>query len=47
MLRQPVVAGQFYEEDEKALLKQIEDCFLSRFGPQSLPEKRDKNKEVL
>jgi len=47
MLRQPVVAGQFYEEDEKALLKQIEDCFLSRFGPQSLPEKRDKNKEVF
>lgn len=37
MVREPVVAGMFYEKDKEALLKQIEDCFLSSFGPGRLP----------
>lgn len=36
-VRKPVVAGQFYEEDPKDLIKQIEGCFLHRLGPQALP----------
>jgi len=38
MARQPVFAGQFYYGEKKALKEQIEECFMSRFGPGSLPE---------
>lgn len=41
-MRQPIVAGQFYESDFTKLNKQIQDAFES--GPGSLPlEKRNKN----
>jgi hypothetical protein len=36
-MRQPAVAGQFYESDPNRLRKQIEACFLHRLGPRSLP----------
>lgn len=39
MVRPPVVAGQFYENDPSLLKKQVEGCFLSKFGPGSLPHK--------
>jgi len=35
--RRPAVAGMFYEGSKNALIKQIEECFLSRHGPGSLP----------
>ncbi len=40
MIRTPAVSGQFYESDFGKLHKQIESCFLSRFGPGDLPGKR-------
>lgn len=44
MVRNPIVAGQFYERSSDALDKQINECFSSKFGPGSLPnKKRDKN----
>ncbi len=36
--RKPVYAGQFYPESEASLRKQIEQCFLSSFGPGSVPD---------
>jgi len=36
----PIVAGQFYAEDPNVLKKQIESCFLSKFGPNALPGER-------
>ncbi|MCD6547061.1 MAG: AmmeMemoRadiSam system protein B [Nanoarchaeota archaeon] len=43
MDRLPVVAGQFYEKDSKKLIEQIKSCFLSDFGPKSLPKKDSKD----
>ncbi len=40
MVREPCVAGQFYEGEKEGLLKQIRECFLSKFGPGKLPEKK-------
>lgn len=42
MDRYPIAAGQFYEKDRKKLVEQIRGCFLSKFGPKSLPEKNSK-----
>jgi AmmeMemoRadiSam system protein B len=39
-MRQPVVAGRFYEGREAALRRQIEDCYRHSLGPGSLPEVR-------
>jgi len=36
-MRDPVVAGRFYEGREKALRRQIEDCYRHSMGPGSLP----------
>jgi len=46
MIRQPVMAGHFYEENPKKLEKQIINCFESKFGPGVLPSKR-KNKRIV
>jgi len=35
--RKPVVASQFYESSPDALVSQLSSCFLSKFGPGSLP----------
>ncbi|MHC4781339.1 MAG: AmmeMemoRadiSam system protein B [Planctomycetota bacterium] len=37
-MRDPVVAGRFYEGREEALRRQIEDCYRHSLGPGSLPE---------
>lgn len=37
MIRNPIVAGQFYEEKEDRLLQQIKDAFLDMRGPRELP----------
>lgn len=37
-VRQPAVAGQFYEGTSQALRKRVEDCFLHELGPGSLPQ---------
>ncbi len=37
-VRQPAVAGQFYEATPDALRRRVEECFLHRLGPGSLPE---------
>lgn len=43
-MREPVVAGMFYEDDFGELDKQINDCFTHKLGPGDLPiSKRDKN----
>jgi len=47
MVRKPIVAGMFYEEDKEALNKEIEECFLNnKFGPGSLPSKERKKKII-
>ncbi|RLE38934.1 AmmeMemoRadiSam system protein B [Candidatus Woesearchaeota archaeon] len=38
MIRRPVVAGMFYEENSEALIEQIKECFLGKFGPGKLPD---------
>lgn len=47
MLRKPLVAGYFYEEDFASLDRQIKECFLSGFGPGTLPIKRKETKKVF
>lgn len=37
--RRPAVAGLFYEGTKDKLLKQVEECFLSKVGPGSLPRR--------
>jgi hypothetical protein len=38
MVRKPVVAGMFYEDNDTLLNKEIENCFLDKkFGPGALP----------
>jgi AmmeMemoRadiSam system protein B len=37
-VRRPAVAGQFYEGRPEALRKRVEDCFLHKLGPGSLPQ---------
>ena len=38
MLRTPAVAGQFYDGSKEDLKHTIEDCFLDKRGPKSLPK---------
>lgn len=37
MIREPAVAGAFYDSDPKRLREHIEQCFLGKFGPGHLP----------
>ena len=37
--RYPIAAARFYEFDKEQLIKQIEQCFVSKFGPGKLPQK--------
>lgn len=43
-MREPIVAGQFYEYDKKALEGQIKSCFEHKFGPGDLPAKKKKGR---
>ncbi|HKZ98737.1 MAG TPA: AmmeMemoRadiSam system protein B [Thermoplasmata archaeon] len=40
-MRVPAVAGQFYEDDRDALLRQIEGCYTHRLGPGAVPKVRE------
>ncbi len=46
MIREPIVAGMFYEDDFNELDKQINDCFTHKFGPGDLPIKK-REKQIL
>jgi AmmeMemoRadiSam system protein B len=37
-VRKPIVAGQFYPNRKEELMEQIDECFMSKFGPGKLPE---------
>ena len=45
MIREPAVAGAFYESNVKYLRESIEDCFKHRLGPKELPKLSRINKE--
>jgi len=44
MVREPAVAGQFYEGNKESLREQIKNCFYAKYGPGDLPVKRTENK---
>jgi AmmeMemoRadiSam system protein B len=44
MVREPCVAGQFYEKNAEKLEKQLLDCYTSKYGPGDLPVKRTDKK---
>lgn len=46
MIREPIVAGMFYENEFNELDKQINDCFTNKFGPGDLPI-RKREKQIL
>ena len=41
-VREPVVAGQFYEEDPEKLKEQLVSCFLHSLGPGKMMDKKQK-----
>ena len=45
MIREPIVAGKFYEGNVKYLNESIEDCFKHRLGPGVVPKLSRINKE--
>ena len=44
MIRKPVVAGQFYENDPQKLTQSIEKCFIHKFGPGKKPPSLESQK---
>ena len=46
-LRQPAVAGSFYDADSTSLKKQIENCFLHKIGPGEIPLTNPKRKSNI
>lgn len=46
IIRRAAFAGQFYAAGMSSLNKQIKDCFMSKFGPKSLPGKIH-NKKII
>jgi AmmeMemoRadiSam system protein B len=46
-LRQPAVAGSFYDGDSKSLNKQIKNCFLHKIGPGEIPLTNPKRKSNI
>ncbi len=47
MIRLPCQAGAFYSSSADALKRQVEDCFLHRFGPGRLPKVETKPRRLL
>ena len=45
MIREPAVAGAFYDSNVKHLRDSIEDCFKHRLGPGEIPKLSRINKE--
>jgi len=46
-VREPVVAGYFYEGEKKLLLEQIKSCFLHKLGPGKLPEIKTGKRKII
>ena len=46
MIRKPVVAGMFYEDNKEMLISQIEECFKHEKGP-GMPSKTDKKVKAI
>jgi len=46
-VRNPVVAGQFYEADKRLLEEEIKKCFLSKLGPGKLPSLKKGERKIL
>lgn len=46
MIRNPAVAGAFYEADPDSLRKQIEWCFIHQLGPGRIPDKLGENRDI-
>ena len=46
MIRKPVVAGQFYENDPQKLTQSIENCFIHKLGPGKKPPNLESQKTV-
>lgn len=44
-MREPSVAGQFYDGSKDGLMSQVKDCFLSEYGPKELPGKQKTGKD--
>ena len=44
MIRKPVVAGQFYENDPQKLTQSIANCFVHKFGPGKKPPSLESQK---
>lgn len=48
MIRTPVVAGMFYEAEEKKLRNQIKECFMDEeFGPGTVDFYRDEGRKII
>ena len=46
-VRSPCQAGAFYAGSEKALKRQIEECFLHKFGPGKIPKLKERRRRRL
>jgi len=46
-VRYPCQAGTFYADSDKALRRQIEECFLHRFGPGKFPKLKENDRRRL
>jgi AmmeMemoRadiSam system protein B len=46
-VRYPIVAGTFYSSDTKRLVKEIESCFLGKYGPGKLPGFECKERSII
>ncbi len=46
-IRYPSVAGIFYSSDPTRLKKEIESCFLGKFGPGKLPSFQNKERSII
>jgi AmmeMemoRadiSam system protein B len=46
MIRNPAVAGTFYEADPDSLTKQIKGCFKHHLGPGTIPENIGNSREI-
>ncbi|MCX6642730.1 MAG: AmmeMemoRadiSam system protein B [Candidatus Bathyarchaeota archaeon] len=46
-VRYPIVAGTFYSSDTKRLRKEIESCFLGKYGPGKLPGFECKERSII
>lgn len=46
MIRNPAVAGTFYEADPDSLKRQIEQCFKHQLGPGHIPENIGETREI-